>query len=39
MSATKPAGAFVADGHEIAAHGYRWLGYAEADEATEHPPI
>jgi len=27
--------AFLADGHEIASHGYRWLSYQDADEATE----
>ena len=27
--------AFLADGHEIASHGYRWLSYQNADEATE----
>jgi len=29
------AAAFVAQGHEIAAHGYRWLSYQEQDHATE----
>jgi putative urate catabolism protein len=27
--------AFLADGHEICSHGYRWINYQEVDEATE----
>ncbi len=27
--------AFVADGHEIASHGWRWISYQAIDEATE----
>jgi allantoinase len=29
------AAAFVELGHEVAAHGYRWISYQEVDEATE----
>jgi putative urate catabolism protein len=29
------AAAFVAQGHEIAGHGWRWLNYQEVDAATE----
>ena len=29
------AEAMVADGHEIASHGWRWISYQEVDEATE----
>ena len=29
------AEAFLADGHEIAAHGYRWINYQDIDEKTE----
>jgi putative urate catabolism protein len=29
------AAAFVADGHEIASHGWRWITYQYVDEATE----
>ncbi len=29
------AAAFVELGHEIACHGWRWIGYQEVDEATE----
>jgi len=31
--------AFVADGHEIVSHGYRWLDYLEIDEKTERQHI
>jgi peptidoglycan/xylan/chitin deacetylase (PgdA/CDA1 family) len=31
--------AFVADGHEIVSHGWRWIDYAEVDEATERKHI
>jgi peptidoglycan/xylan/chitin deacetylase (PgdA/CDA1 family) len=31
--------AFVADGHEIVSHGYRWLDYLEIDEKTEREHI
>ncbi|MEP7207064.1 MAG: allantoinase PuuE [Casimicrobiaceae bacterium] len=27
--------AFLADGHEIASHGWRWISYQDVDEATE----
>lgn len=27
--------AFVADGHEIASHGWRWINYQDVDEETE----
>ena len=27
--------AFLADGHEIASHGYRWINYQDIDEKTE----
>jgi allantoinase len=27
--------AFLADGHEIASHGWRWISYQSVDEATE----
>jgi peptidoglycan/xylan/chitin deacetylase (PgdA/CDA1 family) len=27
--------AFIADGHEIVSHGYRWLDYQSVDEPTE----
>ena len=29
------ANAFLADGHEIASHGYRWINYQDIDEKTE----
>ena len=29
------AAAMVADGHEIACHGWRWISYQDVDEATE----
>jgi len=29
------AAAMLADGHEIAAHGWRWISYQRVDEATE----
>ncbi len=31
--------AFVADGHEIVSHGYRWTDYLEIDEKTEREHI
>jgi allantoinase len=31
--------AFVADGHEIVSHGYRWLDYLMVDERTEREHI
>jgi allantoinase len=31
--------AFIADGHEIVSHGYRWLDYQSVDEATEREHI
>jgi allantoinase len=31
--------AFVAEGHEIVSHGYRWLDYLEIDERTEREHI
>lgn len=31
--------AFAEAGHEIACHGYRWINYAEVDEATEREHI
>jgi peptidoglycan/xylan/chitin deacetylase (PgdA/CDA1 family) len=31
--------AFLAEGHEIVSHGYRWLDYLEIDEATEREHI
>ena len=31
--------AFVAEGHEIVSHGYRWLDYLEIDEETERDHI
>jgi putative urate catabolism protein len=31
--------AFLADGHEIASHGYRWISYQNIDEATEREHI
>ena len=31
--------AFVAEGHEIVSHGYRWLDYLEIDEKTEREHI
>jgi allantoinase len=31
--------AFVAEGHEIVGHGYRWLDYLEIDEETEREHI
>jgi peptidoglycan/xylan/chitin deacetylase (PgdA/CDA1 family) len=31
--------AFVAEGHEIVSHGYRWLDYLEIDEETEREHI
>ncbi|HTZ78922.1 MAG TPA: polysaccharide deacetylase family protein [Stellaceae bacterium] len=31
--------AFVAAGHEIVSHGYRWIDYHEVDEATEREHI
>lgn len=31
--------AFLADGHEIASHGYRWISYQNVDEATEREHI
>jgi putative urate catabolism protein len=33
------AHAFVAAGHEIASHGYRWLSYQNVDEATERAHV
>jgi len=33
------ARAFVARGHEIVSHGYRWIDYGEVDEATERAHI
>jgi len=36
-----PAGveAMLADGHEIASHGWRWISYQHVDEATERDHI
>jgi peptidoglycan/xylan/chitin deacetylase (PgdA/CDA1 family) len=36
-----PAGveAMLADGHEIASHGWRWISYQQVDEATERDHI
>jgi len=31
--------AFIADGHEIVCHGYRWLDYLDIDEDTEREHI
>ena len=31
--------AFMAEGHEIVSHGYRWLDYLEVDEAAEREHI
>jgi allantoinase len=31
--------AFLADGHEIASHGYRWISYQDVDEAVERDHI
>lgn len=31
--------AFLADGHEIASHGYRWISYQNVDETTERDHI
>jgi putative urate catabolism protein len=31
--------AMVADGHEIASHGWRWISYQHADEATERDDL
>jgi allantoinase len=31
--------AFLADGHEIVSHGYRWIDYQTVDEATEREHI
>jgi len=31
--------AFIADGHEIVSHGYRWLDYQAVDESTEREHI
>jgi allantoinase len=31
--------AFIADGHEIVSHGYRWLDYQSVNEATEREHI
>ena len=31
--------AFLADGHEIASHGLRWISYQQVDEATERAHI
>ena len=31
--------AFLADGHEIASHGYRWISYQNVDEAVEREHI
>ncbi len=31
--------AFVAEGHEIVSHGYRWLDYLEVDEKTEREHV
>lgn len=31
--------AFLADGHEIASHGYRWISYQNVDEAVERDHI
>ncbi|HLX28155.1 MAG TPA: allantoinase PuuE [Casimicrobiaceae bacterium] len=31
--------AFLADGHEIASHGYRWISYQNVDEATEREHV
>ena len=31
--------AFIADGHEIASHGLRWITYQHVDEATEREHI
>jgi allantoinase len=33
------AGAFVAGGHEVASHGWRWIDYHGVDEATEREHI
>ena len=33
------AAAFVADGHEVASHGWRWIDYHGMDEATEREHI
>jgi allantoinase len=33
------AEAMVADGHEIASHGWRWISYQDIDEATEREHI
>jgi peptidoglycan/xylan/chitin deacetylase (PgdA/CDA1 family) len=34
-----PARACVARGHEMVSHGYRWIDYADVDEATEREHI
>ena len=31
--------AFLADGHEIASHGYRWISYQNVDEAVEREHV
>ena len=33
------AGAFVARGHEIVSHGYRWIDYVNVPEAVEREHI
>jgi putative urate catabolism protein len=33
------AEAFLADGHEICSHGYRWINYQHVDETTERKHI
>lgn len=33
------ARAFVAEGHELVSHGYRWIDYCDVDEATERAHI
>src|ERR1700682_2852301 len=33
------AAAFVAGGHEVASHGWRWIDYHGVDEATDRRPI
>ncbi|PZW50956.1 putative urate catabolism protein [Humitalea rosea] len=33
------ARAFIEKGHEVACHGWRWIDYAEVDEATEREHI
>jgi putative urate catabolism protein len=33
------AAAFVAGGHEVASHGWRWIDYRDVDEATEREHV